>query len=192
QEVGRRRAPGDPRRHATSREDGDSRPQAGGQDGLGGPQAGGEDSRPGAGGGREGGPDPQGGQEAEGREKGLGVQAGWCEEERPGQEGLPVHDREEAGRQEGALTSGGGRRRLDSELVRRDLAPSRNEARALVEAGSVLVSGAPADKPARLVAPGEPIVVLGPPSPYVSRGGLKLQAALARFDVSVDGCRALD
>jgi 23S rRNA (cytidine1920-2'-O)/16S rRNA (cytidine1409-2'-O)-methyltransferase len=76
--------------------------------------------------------------------------------------------------------------------VRRDLAPSRNEARALVEAGSVLVSGAPADKPARLVAPGEPIVVLGPPSPYVSRGGLKLEAALARFDVPVDGCRALD
>jgi 23S rRNA (cytidine1920-2'-O)/16S rRNA (cytidine1409-2'-O)-methyltransferase len=76
--------------------------------------------------------------------------------------------------------------------VRRDLAPSRNEARALVEAGSVLVSGAPAEKPARLVAPGEPIVVLAPPSPYVSRGGLKLEAALDRFTVSVDGCPALD
>lgn len=76
--------------------------------------------------------------------------------------------------------------------MRRELAPSRNEARALVEAGSVLVSGAPADKPARLVAAGEPIVVLGPTSPYVSRGGLKLEAALARFDVSVEGLRALD
>ena len=76
--------------------------------------------------------------------------------------------------------------------MRRDLAPSRIEARALIEAGSVLVSGAPADKPARLVAPGEPIVVLGPPSPYVSRGGLKLEAALERFGVSVEGCRALD
>jgi 23S rRNA (cytidine1920-2'-O)/16S rRNA (cytidine1409-2'-O)-methyltransferase len=76
--------------------------------------------------------------------------------------------------------------------VRRDLAPSRNEARALVEAGSVLVSGAPADKPARLVAPGEPIVVLGPPSPYVSRGGQKLEAALDRFGVSIAGRRALD
>ncbi|HEY1443300.1 MAG TPA: TlyA family RNA methyltransferase [Acidimicrobiales bacterium] len=90
------------------------------------------------------------------------------------------------------MTSGGGRRRLDTELVRRDLAPSRNEARALVEAGSVLVSGAPADKPARLVAPGEPIVVLGPPSPYVSRGGQKLEAALDRFGVSIAGRRALD
>jgi len=76
--------------------------------------------------------------------------------------------------------------------VRRDLAPSRNEARALVEAGSVLVSGAPADKPARLVGAGEPIVVLGPPLPYVSRGGLKLEAALDRFGVSVAGCRAID
>jgi 23S rRNA (cytidine1920-2'-O)/16S rRNA (cytidine1409-2'-O)-methyltransferase len=76
--------------------------------------------------------------------------------------------------------------------VRRELAPSRNEARVLIEAGSVLVSGAPADKPARLVAPGEPVVVLGPPSRYVSRGGLKLEAALDRFRVSADGCRALD
>jgi 23S rRNA (cytidine1920-2'-O)/16S rRNA (cytidine1409-2'-O)-methyltransferase len=76
--------------------------------------------------------------------------------------------------------------------VRRDLAPTRTEARALVEAGSVLVSGAPAEKPARLVAPGEPIVVLGSPPPYVSRGGVKLEAALTRFDVSVAGLRALD
>jgi 23S rRNA (cytidine1920-2'-O)/16S rRNA (cytidine1409-2'-O)-methyltransferase len=42
------------------------------------------------------------------------------------------------------------------------------------------------------VAAGEPIVVLGPPSPYVSRGGLKLAAALERFEVSVSGLSALD
>ena len=56
----------------------------------------------------------------------------------------------------------------------------------------MLVAGAPADKPARLVAAGEPIVVLGAPSPYVSRGGLKLAAALERFDVSVAALHALD
>lgn len=56
----------------------------------------------------------------------------------------------------------------------------------------MLVAGAPADKPARLVATGEPIVVLGPASPYVSRGGLKLAAALERFGVSVSGLHALD
>jgi 23S rRNA (cytidine1920-2'-O)/16S rRNA (cytidine1409-2'-O)-methyltransferase len=76
--------------------------------------------------------------------------------------------------------------------VRRQLAPSRQDARAAIAAGTVLVSGAPADKPARLVAPDEPIVVVGPPSPFVSRGGRKLEAALERFDVAVQGLRALD
>jgi 23S rRNA (cytidine1920-2'-O)/16S rRNA (cytidine1409-2'-O)-methyltransferase len=76
--------------------------------------------------------------------------------------------------------------------VRRHLAPSRQDAQAAIAAGTVLVSGAPADKPARLVAPGEPIVVVGPPSAYVSRGGLKLEAALDRFAVDVSGRRALD
>lgn len=52
--------------------------------------------------------------------------------------------------------------------------------------------GAPADKPARLVAPDEPIVLLGPPPRFVGRGGDKLEAALARFDVEVRGRRALD
>ena len=54
------------------------------------------------------------------------------------------------------------RRRLDAELVRRGLAPSRQQAQADIAAGRVTVGGAPADKAARLVAPGEPIRVLGP------------------------------
>ena len=76
--------------------------------------------------------------------------------------------------------------------MRRRLAGSRQDAQGAIAAGRVLVSGAVAEKPARLVAAGEPIEVLGPPSPYVSRGGLKLEAALARFDVAVEGRRALD
>jgi 23S rRNA (cytidine1920-2'-O)/16S rRNA (cytidine1409-2'-O)-methyltransferase len=76
--------------------------------------------------------------------------------------------------------------------VRRRLVESRQEAQAAIAAGSVLVSGAVAEKPARLVGPGEPILVLGPASPFVSRGGLKLDAALTRFAVPVDGRRALD
>jgi 23S rRNA (cytidine1920-2'-O)/16S rRNA (cytidine1409-2'-O)-methyltransferase len=76
--------------------------------------------------------------------------------------------------------------------VRRGLVDSRQEAQAAVAAGSVLVSGAPADKPARLVAADEPVVLLGPPSPYVGRGGLKLEAALERFGIAVTGRRALD
>jgi 23S rRNA (cytidine1920-2'-O)/16S rRNA (cytidine1409-2'-O)-methyltransferase len=76
--------------------------------------------------------------------------------------------------------------------VRRGLVDSRQEAQAAVAAGAVLVSGAQADKPARLVAPDEPVVLLGPPSPYVGRGGLKLEAALDRFPIAVSGRRALD
>jgi 23S rRNA (cytidine1920-2'-O)/16S rRNA (cytidine1409-2'-O)-methyltransferase len=76
--------------------------------------------------------------------------------------------------------------------VRRGLADTRQEAQAAIAAGAVLVAGAPADKPARLVAPDEPLVVIGPASPYVSRGGLKLEAALDRFAVPAAGRRALD
>ncbi len=59
-------------------------------------------------------------------------------------------------------------------------------------AGRVLVGGAPADKPGRLVAAEEPVVLTGPPRRYASRGGEKLAAALARFGVDPRGRRALD
>ena len=84
------------------------------------------------------------------------------------------------------------RRRLDAELVRRGLAKSRVEARTLVEAGRVLVGGAVAVKVARLVAPGEPVVVEGPPARYVGRGGEKLDHALTTFGIDVGGRWALD
>ena len=78
------------------------------------------------------------------------------------------------------------------ELVRRGLAPSRDRARDQITAGRVRVGGAPADKAARLVAPGEPLVVTGPAPRFVSRGGEKLDAALDRFGVPVAGRDALD
>ena len=56
----------------------------------------------------------------------------------------------------------------------------------------MLVTGAVADKPSRLVAPSDPIVVHGEPPRFVSRGGDKLEAALNRFEVEVAGLRALD
>ena len=76
--------------------------------------------------------------------------------------------------------------------MRRGLAPSRQQAQADIAAGRITVGGAPAGKAARLVAPGEPIVVLGPAPRFVGRGGEKLDAALARFDVPVAGRRAID
>ncbi|HET9059846.1 MAG TPA: TlyA family RNA methyltransferase [Acidimicrobiales bacterium] len=87
---------------------------------------------------------------------------------------------------------GPSRRRLDAELVRRGLATGRGEAVALISAGRVLVGGAPADKPARQVAPSEPVVVTGPPARFASRGGEKLDAALDRFGIDVGGRQSLD
>ncbi len=84
------------------------------------------------------------------------------------------------------------RRRLDDELVRRNLAPSRTRAQADIAAGRVRVGGAPAGKAARLVHPGEAIVVEGPGPRFVSRAGIKLDAALDRFGVDVAGRRVLD
>ena len=76
--------------------------------------------------------------------------------------------------------------------MRRGLVPSRQAAREAIDAGRVIVSGAAAAKPARLVAPDEPVVLAGDPPRYVSRGGDKLGAALARFGVDPRGQRALD
>ena len=56
----------------------------------------------------------------------------------------------------------------------------------------MLVAGAVADKPSRLVARGDAVVVTGEPARFVSRGGDKLEAALDRFRVDVAGRRCLD
>ncbi len=84
------------------------------------------------------------------------------------------------------------RRRLDAELLRRGLTSSRAQAQDLVDAGRVLVNGAIADKPARLVAPGDNLVIAGPPARFVGRGGEKLDRALDHFAIDVRGWRVLD
>jgi 23S rRNA (cytidine1920-2'-O)/16S rRNA (cytidine1409-2'-O)-methyltransferase len=76
--------------------------------------------------------------------------------------------------------------------VRRGFARSREEARELVERHVVVVSGVVADKPARLVARSDPVVVTAGRRRFVSRAGDKLDAALDRFGVYVDGRRCLD
>jgi 23S rRNA (cytidine1920-2'-O)/16S rRNA (cytidine1409-2'-O)-methyltransferase len=76
--------------------------------------------------------------------------------------------------------------RLDELLVRRGLAPSRQQARALVLAGRVAVPGVGHVKPGLAVAESTPIEVAAAPT-FVSRGGLKLAHALDRFTVGVEG-----
>ena len=84
------------------------------------------------------------------------------------------------------------RRRLDVELVRRGLAESREAAQAMIAAGHVRVAHTVAAKPARRTSTDEPIELVGPPARFVSRGGLKLEAALDAFGLDVEGLRVLD
>jgi 23S rRNA (cytidine1920-2'-O)/16S rRNA (cytidine1409-2'-O)-methyltransferase len=72
--------------------------------------------------------------------------------------------------------------RLDQLLVDRGLAPSREKAQALLLAGAVFVDGQPAGKPGRAVSITSKIDVTSQPR-YVSRGGLKLEAALREFAI---------
>jgi 23S rRNA (cytidine1920-2'-O)/16S rRNA (cytidine1409-2'-O)-methyltransferase len=85
----------------------------------------------------------------------------------------------------------GPRRRLDAVLVERGLAETRAQAQALVMAGRVAVDGAAATKAGTPVRAGAAVEVSRPPR-YVSRGGEKLETALAHFGVDPAGERCLD
>jgi 23S rRNA (cytidine1920-2'-O)/16S rRNA (cytidine1409-2'-O)-methyltransferase len=81
--------------------------------------------------------------------------------------------------------------RLDRLLVERGLAESREKAQALIMAGEVLLNGQKAGKPGHSVDSDARVEVLARP-PYVSRGGLKLAAALDHWHIDVTGKTALD
>ena len=83
------------------------------------------------------------------------------------------------------------KQRLDQALVDRGLIESREKARALILAGSVLVNGQKVDKAGAAVASNSTIELLERPK-YVSRGGLKLEAALEDFHVDASGKVCLD
>ena len=77
--------------------------------------------------------------------------------------------------------------RLDVLLVKRNLAESREKAKAVIMAGCVFVDGQREDKAGTTFSPDVNIEIKGHTLPYVSRGGLKLEKALANFDVDVKG-----
>ena len=83
------------------------------------------------------------------------------------------------------------RRRLDVLLVERGLAASREQARRLILAGLVCAGDRVADKAGALVAEDVALAVSAP-SPFVSRGGLKLVAALDAFALDVQGLVVAD
>ena len=84
------------------------------------------------------------------------------------------------------------RARLDSELVRRGLARSREQAAEFIATGRVVLAGVTATKPASAVTPDTPLLVRPPADggvDYVSRGGHKLAGALARFTLAPEPLR---
>lgn len=87
--------------------------------------------------------------------------------------------------------AGKAKQRLDLALVERNLVQSREKAQALILAGKVTVDGQRADKPGRSVDLGSEIRV-DQGMRYVSRGGLKLEAAIAGFGIDVRGKVCLD
>ncbi|MCC6713577.1 MAG: TlyA family RNA methyltransferase [Candidatus Dadabacteria bacterium] len=90
----------------------------------------------------------------------------------------------------GGVKKGG--KRLDALLVERGLVDTRARARAVIMAGSVFVAGERVDKAGELVKGDAEIVLKGEALKYVSRGGLKLEAALDAFGVDVTGMTAVD
>jgi 23S rRNA (cytidine1920-2'-O)/16S rRNA (cytidine1409-2'-O)-methyltransferase len=84
------------------------------------------------------------------------------------------------------------KKRLDRLLVERGLAATRSRAADLIRRGCVKVAGEPELKPGALVPPEAELALIPEASPYVSRAGLKLEAALAAFDFEPEGRVALD
>ena len=82
--------------------------------------------------------------------------------------------------------------RLDNVLLRRGLAPSLHEARALIMAGRVVVGEHTIDKPGSHVPESSPIRIKHRSDPYVSRGGRKLERPIILFSIPVSGAIVLD
>jgi 23S rRNA (cytidine1920-2'-O)/16S rRNA (cytidine1409-2'-O)-methyltransferase len=82
--------------------------------------------------------------------------------------------------------------RIDKLLVDRGLAQSRQQAQAFLLAGLVLANDQRIDKPGTRIEAGTVLRLKNAPQPYVSRGGIKLEKALAEFAPQIDSWVCLD
>ena len=82
--------------------------------------------------------------------------------------------------------------RLDVLLVNRGLAKSREQAKAIIMEGKVFVKGQREDKAGSMFDEAAPIEIHGQKLRYVSRGGLKLEKAVAHFDLGLEGKVCMD
>ena len=82
--------------------------------------------------------------------------------------------------------------RLDVLLVKKGLAPSREKAKTMIMEGNVFVENQREDKAGATFDSECKIEIHGTTLKYVSRGGLKLEKAMAKFDVSLEGAVCMD
>ena len=82
--------------------------------------------------------------------------------------------------------------RLDVMLVKQGLAPSREKAKAIIMSGNVYVDNQKEDKAGSMFADTVKLEVRGSTLKYVSRGGLKLEKAMERFGVTLEGKVCMD
>jgi 23S rRNA (cytidine1920-2'-O)/16S rRNA (cytidine1409-2'-O)-methyltransferase len=84
------------------------------------------------------------------------------------------------------------KKRVDVLLVERSLAESRERAKSLIMAGLVHGGGKKFDKPGAMVDESMELELKGKDHPYVSRGGVKLEALLDKFDINITDKVTLD
>lgn len=85
------------------------------------------------------------------------------------------------------------KKRLDLLLVEKGIAPSREKAKALIMAGTVMADGERADKAGELYdAKTVKLKLIGDQLRYVSRGGLKLEKAMNSFPIELNGKICMD
>lgn len=84
------------------------------------------------------------------------------------------------------------KKRLDILLVEKRMVESRQKGQALIMTGNVLVDTHPVDKPGTLVSPNADITIKGDHLRFVSRGGLKLEAAIKEYQIDIRDKVCLD
>lgn len=82
--------------------------------------------------------------------------------------------------------------RLDAAIAKRGLAKSRVQAKAFIMSGIVFINGMKAEKASDMASSDDYIEVRLRGEPFVSRGGVKLDAAILKFGIDVTGKTALD
>jgi 23S rRNA (cytidine1920-2'-O)/16S rRNA (cytidine1409-2'-O)-methyltransferase len=87
---------------------------------------------------------------------------------------------------------GAPKERIDALLVQKGFFPSREQAKRAIMAGLVFSPTERIDKPGTKVPIDLPLTVKGTPTPYVSRGGLKLEKAIQQFKLNIEGKVVLD